>query len=219
MGGARYKKMNMETYFIHISSGRGPAECCMAVSLALKELLADAASQELKTEVLHRVPGFENRTLLSATVGLSGGNAAIFCKSWNGVLLWICQSPFRRFHKRKNWFIGIQCFDKSSFPKWKETDLNFQTLRSGGPGGQHVNKVESAVRAIHVPSGLTVVVSESRSQWQNKKVAIERLKKLFDEWLLRQSLAEQQQIWQQHNALERGNPIRIYEGLAFKKLK
>lgn len=209
----------MENYIIHITSGKGPAECCLAVALALKELLKDAEESKLQTTIIERIQGMENRTLLSATILISGRNAKSFCDSWNGVLLWVCQSPFRKLHKRKNWFVGIQSFDESNFAKWNERDLSFQTMRSSGPGGQNVNKVESAVRATHNPSGLIVMVNESRSQLQNKKIAIERLKSQFEQWVLKQALEKQQQLWQQNNSLERGSPSIIYEGLTFKRNK
>lgn len=208
----------METYIIHITSGRGPAECCLAVALALKQVLKEAEGKNLQTTLIERIPGIENRTLLSTTIIVSGANVKAFCNSWNGSLLWICQSPFRKFHKRKNWFIGIQSFNKSNLNNWNERDVSYQTMRSSGPGGQNVNKVESAVRAKHVPSGLSLTVNESRSQLQNKKTAIERLKFQFDQWQLKQALLEQQQLWQQHNSLERGNPSRTYEGLTFKRI-
>lgn len=209
----------MENYILHITAGKGPAECCMAVALALKEVLQDAKEQGLQIDIVERIQGSENRTLLSATLIISGSNAKSFCNSWTGVLLWTCKSPFRKFHKRKNWFIGIHHFDKSSFSKWNENDISFETMRSGGPGGQHVNKVESAVRARHNPSGISVMVNESRSQLQNKKTAIERLKIRYDEWLLKQATEQQQDIWQQHKTLERGNPIRVYEGLNFRRVE
>lgn len=209
----------MKNCIMHITSGKGSAECCMAVALALKEVLQEAEENKLQATMVERIPGIENRTLLSATVMISGKNAKLFCSSWNGVLLWVCQSPFRKFHKRKNWFIGIHYFDKSKLADWNERDISFQTMRSSGPGGQNVNKVESAVRAAHKPSGITLVVNESRSQLQNKKIAIERLKFQFDQWVLKQAIEEQQKLWQQHNKLERGNPNRVYEGVKFKKIK
>ncbi len=208
----------MENYYLHITSGRGPAECCLAVALALKEMLREAEESKLQATVVERIPGNENRTLLSATVMISGQQAKVFCSSWNGVLLWVSQSPFRKFHKRKNWFIAVHYLELVKLAEWSEREIHFQTLRSGGPGGQHVNKVESAVRATHLLSGITVLVNESRSQLQNKKTAIERLKMKYFEWLIKHALERQQQLWQQHHTLERGNPSRIYEGKTFKRV-
>ncbi|MDX2174026.1 MAG: peptide chain release factor H [Bacteroidota bacterium] len=206
----------MENYILHITSGKGPAECCLAVALTLKQVLEEAEEAKLETIITERVQGMENRTLLSATVMISGKNAKLFCDSWSGVLLWICQSPFRKFHKRKNWFVGIQVFEKSKLAIWKESDVIYQTMRSSGPGGQNVNKVESAVRATHKTSGLFVVSKDSRSQLQNKKLATERLKQLFDQKQISEVLKIEEVQWQNHNSLKRGNPKRIYKDKEFK---
>lgn len=209
----------MEQQILHITSGKGPAECCLAVAFAMREIIKDAASKALSVEVLERINGSEKNTLLSATIVVNGQNAIVFCEKWTGVLQWICESPFRKFHKRKNWFIGIQSFDKKLFTPWREHDIVFQTMRASGPGGQHVNKVESAVRAKHLPSGITVVVSESRSQTQNKNEALKRLKMQYEAWQLNQAMKSQQELWQQHHILSRGNPAMVFEGITFKKLK
>lgn len=209
----------METKIIQITSGKGPAECCLAVALALKEMIREAKASGLKHEVIDRFPGQENGTLASAALKLEGKSVAAFAESWDGVLQWIAQSPYRKFHKRKNWFIGISVYDQSLLPEWKEQDIAFQTMRSSGPGGQNVNKVESAVRALHVPSGVQVVVSDSRSQLQNKKLAIERLKEAVTRWQMNVLQKAQQEQWQNHNELERGNPVRVYTGKEFKRTK
>jgi peptide chain release factor len=211
--------MTMETKIIQITSGKGPAECCLAVALALKEMLKEAKASGLKHEIIDRFPAQENGTLASATLKLDGKGVATFAESWKGALLWIAQSPYRKFHKRKNWFIGISVYDLSMLPEWKEKDITFQTMRSSGPGGQNVNKVESAVRALHVPSGVQVAVSDSRSQLQNKKLAVERLKEAFTLWQITVLQKTQQEQWQNHNELERGNPARTYAGKEFKKTK
>lgn len=208
----------MEKQILHITSGKGPAECCLAVAFALREIIKEAASKALTIEVLERMKGIEKNTLLSVTIVVKGNNAVSFCKAWTGVLQWICESPFRKFHKRKNWFIGIQSFDKKLFSPWLEQEVVFQTMRASGPGGQHVNKVESAVKAKHLPSGITVVVSESRSQIQNKNEALKRIKMQYEAWQLKQAMMSQQELWQQHHVLERGNPAKIFEGIKFKKI-
>jgi len=209
----------MEKQILHITSGKGPAECCLAVAFTLREIIKEATSQALKIEVLERVKGIEKNTLLSATILVSGEKAIAFCFAWTGIIQWICESPFRKFHKRKNWFIGIQNFDQKNLSPWREQEVIYQTMRASGPGGQHVNKVESAVRAKHLPSGITVVVNESRSQIQNKNEALKRLKMQYEAWQLKQAMLSQQELWEQHHVLERGNPTMVFEGITFKKIK
>lgn len=204
---------------IQITSGRGPAECCLAVALALKEMLDEARELKLEAEVLERIPGPENGTLNSATIKVSGRNVKPFAESWEGTLLWICQSPYRKYHGRKNWFIGVNVFDHTKANKIYEADIVYQTMRSSGPGGQHVNKTESAVRATHVPSGISVTVRESRSQIQNRKLALERLTEKIELWQMEQASANAKTVWQNHNELERGNPKRTYKERKFIKGK
>jgi peptide chain release factor len=207
----------METKIIQITSGRGPAECCLAVAFALKEIIGEIKGTQLEYEVIERSKGPENGTLSSAAILIKGKGAGAFAESWSGVLLWIAQSPYRKFHKRKNWYIGIHCVNPSAFAEVQERDVMYQTMRASGPGGQNVNKVESAVRATHIPSGIQVVVNESRSQYQNKKIATERLKEQYEKWILNQLQEKQQAQWQNHNNLERGNPKRTYYGATFIK--
>jgi peptide chain release factor len=191
----------------------------MAVALALRELLLEAREHQIEYELIERSPGQENGTLNSVTLRISGRNTGSFAKSWEGILLWISQSPYRKFHKRKNWFIGIHVLDPVTLPPWNERDIDYKTMRASGPGGQNVNKVESAVRATHVPSGVQVMVNETRSQLQNKKLARERLREQFAKWQLSALKNEQHEQWNYHNTLERGNPKRTYSGIAFKKEK
>jgi peptide chain release factor len=191
----------------------------MAVALTLKQLIKEAKDQQLAYTIADRCPGPENGTLFSAVIVVQGKGADYFAESWDGQLLWIAQSPYRRFHKRKNWFIGIEVYDETELMIWNEQDIRYQTLRSSGPGGQNVNKVETAVRATHIPSGLNVMVNESRSQLQNKKIATERLKAQFSKWQLTPLQQNMQEQWQNHNSLERGNPTRTYAGMDFKKIK
>jgi peptide chain release factor len=206
--------MNNEI-IIQITSGRGPAECCWVVSQVLKTILEEAASRKISAEVIQRNIASEPGTLVSALVKFEETGANEFATSWLGTVLWIGQSHYRKFHKRKNWFIGINRIDQNKLPSWNEDDIIFQTLRSSGPGGQHVNKTETAVRAIHVPSGTQVTASDSRSQLQNKKLAIERLQNKIAQWQTNELLKKEQTQWHQHNILERGNPVRVFRGKEF----
>lgn len=204
---------------IQITSGRGPAECTWVVAQVLKKVLQEAEALQLKATVLQHEAGQENGTVASAMVQIIGKDAAEFTNSWVGTIQWIGKSTFRKFHKRSNWFIGIFEVDAIKSRAFSEKDIQYQAMRSSGAGGQHLNKVSSAIRATHLPTGISVVSMDSRSQHQNKKLATERLMiKLNDEQL--NLLKEQfQSQWMNQMAVERGNPIRTFEGSDFKKLK
>lgn len=202
--------MNTTEYMIQITSGRGPEECWKVVARVLEILLKEARSEGLSAEVSESVSGHLNGTLLSAQVLLKGKQVKRFVEKWQGTVLWISPSPYRKYHKRKNWFVGVEAFDVSEVFEWSDKEVVFETLRSSGPGGQHVNKTESAVRAKHIPSGITVVASDQRSQHQNRSMALKRLKAKVQQWLVGQASDSVQDQWQQHNTLERGNAIRVF---------
>ena len=116
-------------------------------------------------------------------------------------------------YKRKNWFVGVHFFDETELPTINESEISYETCRSGGKGGQNVNKVETAVRAIHVPTGTAVRVSDERSQQQNKKIAYERLILQLHRKNQQILIDAQTQNWNRHSSLERGNPVKKFSGL------
>jgi peptide chain release factor len=204
---------------IQITAGRGPAECTWVVAQVLKKVLEEAQEQQLETVLLQREAGQENGTIETASISVKGRNASQFVSSWIGTIQWIGQSQFRKMHKRKNWFIGIFEIEPQKQASVSENDIQYQAMRSSGAGGQHVNKVSSAIRATHIPLGIAVVSMDSRSQHQNKKLATERLlKKLEDEKLiqLKNHVGKQ---WENQLNIERGNPVRVFTGSDFKKNK
>lgn len=204
---------------IQITAGRGPEECTWVVAQVLKTLLDEAQKSGLNSVVLHREAGNFNGTVLSATVMLEGKNSEEFVRSWKGTILWIGQSKFRKLHKRKNWFIGIFELDNFVPTTFKEKDFEFQAMRSSGAGGQNVNKVNTAVRATHKPSGIAVVAMDSRSQHQNKKIATERLLEKLNEENLKSFQEQIQKEWQNQTEVQRGNPTRVFRGSDFKVQK
>jgi peptide chain release factor len=209
----------METKYLQITAGRGPAECTWVVAQVLKKLLEEAENKGIKATVLDREKGNENGTIETALVQIDAKNAATFCESWIGTIQWIGKSTFRKFHQRKNWFIGI--FEVSQ-TKENEIDLNdiqYQAMRSSGAGGQHVNKVSSAIRATHKPTGISVVAMDSRSQHQNKSLATDRLIEKLKHNQLNDLKKQVQNQWNNQLQVQRGNPIRTYEGTDFKKEK
>ena len=194
--------------FLQISAGRGPAECSRVVAKLLPLLLKAADQAGLSAEVADKVPGDLNNTFQSVLLRLQGNGVADFIREWEGTLQWIAQSPYRKFHARKNWFVSIQSFSpaQSAVP---EGQITYKTCRASGPGGQHVNKTESAVWAIHEASGLRVLASDSRSQHQNKKLATERLQLKLASWQLEAQLARVQDQWAQHTQLQRGGAMKV----------
>ena len=204
---------------IQITSGRGPAECTWVVAQVLKKVLQEAEALQLKATVLQHEAGQENGTVASAIVQIIGKDADEFTDSWVGTIQWIGKSTFRKFHKRSNWFIGIFEVDAIESRAFSEKDIQYQAMRSSGAGGQHVNKVSSAIRATHLPTGISVVSMDSRSQHQNKKLATERLLVKLNEAQLNLLKQQFQSQWMNQMAVERGNPIRTFEGSDFKKLK
>ena len=198
----------MKKMIIQITSGKGPAECCRVVARVQNLMLKQAKQQGIQLEVLENKAGGLNGTLLSATMMATGNNLDAFVKEWTGTIQWIAQSPYRKYHKRKNWFVGVSVFDVKELMQWNPKDVKLETCRSSGPGGQNVNKVETAVRGTHLPSGLQVMAMDTRSQLENKKLCLARLEAKILIWQTEQLIEQQQSQWQEHNALERGNPVK-----------
>ena len=137
-----------------------------------------------------------------------------------GTVQWVWQSGLRPGHKRKNWFINMTIIPgQLTVSDFDVKDCRFETFRSGGKGGQNVNKVETGIRIIHGPTGLRVECTEERSQYLNKQKGLRRLQGLL---LAQRSVGEARQnnvAWDVHNnGLERGNPVRVYEGEKFRRV-
>lgn len=209
----------MDTKIIQITSGRGPTECTWVVAQVLKKVLEEAKEMNFEAEVIEREAGEENGTIESAFVKISGTAIQKFIDTWTGTILWIGKSQFRKFHKRKNWFIGVFEIANTSKTVVEVNEISYQAVRSSGAGGQNVNKVNSAVRATHLPTGITVLAMDSRSQHQNKKLATERLLLKLQENNFKKMQEQFQNNWLNQMQIERGNPKRIFEGTDFKKQK
>jgi peptide chain release factor len=154
----------------------------------------------------------------SAIALLEGCGVEAFAATWIGSILWVARSPLRPHHKRKNWFIGVfKLAHRAIEPaKLNPADVRFEAFSAGGPGGQHQNKTQSAVRAVHTPTRLAVVAREGRSQHRNKAIALQRLGALLELQDELAAVADSQQIQSWHSRLERGRPIRTFEGKDFR---
>lgn len=193
-----------------ITAGNGPRECEYAakgISLAyMREAKAIGLSVLL----------FQSDNPGSNMLKLSGPGLGGFLDSRCGTIKWIGQSPYRKNHKRKNWSVGVYRLPKpDKVPELNVKDISYTATRASGPGGQHVNKTNSAVRAIHEPSGLVVTAQEERSQHANKKLCLIKLTALLPQKRENKISDTQYSTWLNHKSLERGNPVRVYKGDRF----
>ncbi len=195
---------------LQISSGKGPIECELAVGKLLKVLMSEINGARIVEETKGRYVDCYKSVVLSADEDVS---------SLTGTIKWVSKSPFRPKHKRKNWFVAVSVFEEQQRVDFSDEYVRFETFRSGGNGGQNVNKVETGVRAVHVPTGLSVVCTEARTQLMNKKLALSRLSDIICKQNSDAELLAKQVMWIQHELLERGNPVRVYEGPEFKRIK
>ena len=193
---------------IQLSSGQGPIECELAVRMLYESLIKDYKNIKEISKNPSRQEGCYTSILFETDADLS---------DLEGSIQWICQSPFRPTHKRKNWFVDISIIPEQEVI-CTDPDLRFERFHCGGKGGQNVNKVETGVRLIHIPTGITVTSTSERSQILNKKDALEKLAMLLQE---KQHAQKQMQLnfaWKEHARIVRGNPVRVYEGIGFRRM-
>lgn len=189
-----------------ISSGQGPVECELGVAKFLAYL-----NQKYDIEILEVSEGYYIGTFRSVRFQTEAD-----LSKFVGSIKWICRSPYRPEHKRKNWFLQFSCCDTAELSEFDENKVVWQTLHSGGKGGQNVNKVETGVRGIYLPTGQTVKCTEERSQYANKRKALLRLKELVSDENTRRAAQEKNDNWRCHNSIIRGNEGVTFVGMEFK---
>ncbi|ESQ90196.1 peptide chain release factor [Asticcacaulis sp. AC460] len=203
----------MTEIILHISSGKGPDECCWVVAKLAQAFTREGAEQGITCDVLDAGEALPASLLLS----VSGEAAPAFVRERIGTIQWVGDSPFRPLHKRRNWFVGVALAPSpENVPDLRDGEIAFSTMRASGPGGQHVNKTDSAVRAVHRPTGLVVTAQEQRSQHANRKLAKLKLALMLEERRLETGALARRDQWSAQQGLERGNPVRTYSRTGFK---
>lgn len=190
---------------IQISAGQGPSECQLAVG----KLFAALEKEYGKLEILSDTKGGEKGCFDSIRFKTEHDLSRL-----EGTVLWICKSPFRKNHKRKNWYVDVSIIPEQIGIATKK-EYRIEKFHCGGKGGQNVNKVETGVRVIHIPTGLVSQSVEERSQFQNRQKAMERMQEKLAGLQREQEEKQTNTAWREHNRIVRGNPVRIYEGERF----
>lgn len=201
--------------WLQVTSGVGPTECQWVVTKILDKICAEGERLGITCSLIGSVGGDREGALKSGLLSVEGDESERFARTWEGTVQWIGQSPYRRHHKRKNWFVGAEVFQPPERVLWSESELHFEAIRSSGPGGQKVNKTNSAVRLTHLPTGITIEAQEERSQLQNRRLAIARLARMMECLGENAAADSRQELWGQHHSLERGNARRIFRGEKF----